>query len=67
MMNNTLKTQLKQLLKRGYSEHDVRNLAIAPKQVIDQAINEFHAEQRVHDHTLQIQHNQASFAMRLGG
>ncbi len=67
MTENNLKAQLKQLLKRGYSEIDVRNLAIAPKNLVDQAIAEFHADQRMNDHTLQIQHNQASFAMRLGG
>lgn len=67
MTENTVKTQLKQLLKRGYSEIDVRNLAIAPKHLVDQAITEFNTDQRCSDHTLRIQHNQASFAMRLGG
>lgn len=67
MTDNNLKTQLKQLLKRGYSEIDVRNLAIAPLHLVDQAITEFHAEQRLLEQNLQIQHNQASFAMRLGG
>lgn len=67
MTETNLKTQLKQLLKRGYSEIDVRNLAIAPKHLVEQAIAEFHADQRIADQTLRIQHNQASFAMRLGG
>lgn len=67
MTETNLKVQLKQLLKRGYSELDVRNLAIAPKHMVDQAIAEFHADQRITDHTIQVQHNQANFAMRLGG
>jgi hypothetical protein len=67
MTENMLKTQLKQLLKRGYSEIDVLNLAIAPKHLVDQAISEFKADQRCIEHTLSIQHHQASFAMRLGG
>lgn len=66
MTETTLTTQLKQLLKRGYSEMDVRNLALAPKNIVDQAIAEFHAEERIHEKTIQIQHNQANFAMRLG-
>ncbi|WP_067862595.1 hypothetical protein [Neptuniibacter marinus] len=67
MTENTLKTQLKQLLNRGYSEIDVLNLGIAPKHLIDQAISEYKADQRIQDQTLSTQHNQASFAMRLGG
>ncbi len=67
MNDHHLKTQLKQLLKRGYSEIDVRNLAIAPKNLVDQAITEFNADQRLNEQTIRIQHNQASFAMRLGG
>lgn len=67
MTETNLKTQLKQLLKRGYSEIDVRNLAIAPKHLVDQAIAEFHADQNIADQALRVQHNQASFAMRLGG
>jgi len=67
MHDNNLKTQLKQLLNRGYSEIDVRNLSIAPKHLVDQAIAEFNADLRMQQQTLQTQHNQASFAMRLGG
>ena len=67
MTDNNLKTQLKQLLNRGYSEIDVLNLGIAPKHLVDQAIAEYSADQRLHDQTLRTQHNQASFAMRLGG
>lgn len=66
MKEINLTTQLKQLLKRGYSEMEVRNLAIAPKHIVEQAITEFRAEQHIHDKTIQLQHNQASFAMRLG-
>ncbi|WP_286240212.1 hypothetical protein [Neptuniibacter halophilus] len=62
-----LKAQLKQLLKRGYSEIDVRNLAVAPKHLVDQAIAEYNADQKFNQQTLRVQHNQASFAMRLGG
>ena len=67
MTENIVKAQLKQLLKRGYSEIDVANLAVAPKHLLDQAIAEFHAEQRLSEETLKTQHNQASYAMRLGG
>lgn len=67
MKENNLKNQLKQLLKHGYSEMDVRNLALAPKHIIDEAIAEFDAAANHEELTAKIQHNQASFAMSLGG
>ena len=67
MTENNLKAQLKQLLKRGYSELDVVNMSIAPKAIVDQAIAEFKADQNLAQKTLKTQHNQASYAMRLGG
>lgn len=66
MRESNLKTQLKQLLNRGYSEIDVVNLAIAPKHIVDQAIHEYNAELRIQAQTLRTQHNQANFAMQLG-
>lgn len=67
MTENNLKSQLKQLLKRGYSEVDVRNLAMAPKHIVDEAIAEFDADMMQEEQTSKVQHNQASFAMSLGG
>ena len=67
MTEDHLKTQLKQLLKRGYSEIDVVNMSIAPKTIVDQAIAEFSSEQNIAEKNLEVQHNQASYAMRLGG
>ena len=67
MKENKLKEQLKQLLKRGYSEIDVRNLAMAPVHIVDQAIAEYKADLISEQQTSRIQHNQASLAMSLGG
>lgn len=67
MTEHNLKGQLKQLLKRGYSEIDVRNLAMAPKHIVDEAVSEFDADMNHEQQTSKIQHNQASFAMSLGG
>ncbi|PIE23181.1 MAG: hypothetical protein CSA60_04560 [Neptuniibacter caesariensis] len=67
MTEKNLKIQLKQLLRSGYSEVEVHSLAMAPKHTVDQIIAEFYADQRIADHTIQVQHNQANFAMRLGG
>lgn len=67
MTENNLKNQLKQLLKRGYSEIDVRNLAMAPAHIVDQAVTEYHSDLNFEEQTSKVQHNQASFAMSLGG
>jgi len=60
-----LTAQLKQLLNRGYSVDDVRNLVTAPHEVLEQAIHEHRLQEhsRRHDRLLQ---GQAEFAMRLG-
>ncbi|SIQ86072.1 hypothetical protein [Marinobacterium stanieri] len=60
-----LTAQLRQLLDRGYSIDDVRNLVAVPHEVLEQAIREHRLQEhnRRHDRLLQ---GQADFAMRLG-
>ncbi|MGB2131586.1 MAG: hypothetical protein ACPHXW_09140 [Marinobacterium sp.] len=60
-----LTAQLRQLLNRGYSVEDVRNLVAVPHEVLEQAIREHRMQEhsRRHDRLLQ---GQADFAMRLG-
>jgi DNA-binding transcriptional MerR regulator len=60
-----LTAQLTQLLDRGYSIDDVRNLVTVPHEVLEQAIQEHRLREhgRRHDRLLQ---GQAEFAMRLG-
>ena len=65
MKDKHTKIQLKQLLKKGYSEVELVHMRIAPKHLLDLAIEEFKTEQRLNAQTLSTQHNQASFAMRL--
>ncbi|MBR9827193.1 MAG: hypothetical protein GYB41_00845 [Oceanospirillales bacterium] len=65
MSSIRLTAQLKQLLNRGYSIEDVRNLVAVPHEVLEQAIREHRLQERsrCHDRLLQ---GQAEFAMRLG-
>lgn len=65
MKDKQTKIQLKQLLKQGYSELELIHMRIAPTHILDLAIEEFKTEQRLNAQTLNIQHNQANFAMRL--
>lgn len=66
MTDHALKLQLKQLLKQGYSELDLIQLDMAPEHLLKVAMEEFAAEERSTSQVLNSQHNQASFAMRLG-
>ncbi len=65
MTATQLTAQLRQLLNRGYSIEDVRNLVPVPHEVLEQAIREHRLQEhsRRHDRLLQ---GQADFAMRLG-
>ncbi|MBV0932356.1 hypothetical protein [Marinobacterium weihaiense] len=60
-----LTAQLRQLLERGYSIEDVRNLVAAPHDILEQAIREHRLQERSRRHDRLIQ-GQADFAMRLG-
>ncbi|QEQ95568.1 hypothetical protein [Neptunomonas concharum] len=66
MENHHLSAQLKQLLKRGYSIEDVKNLVTAPRAIVDQAILEFQLEQQTARQLEASQQNQARYAMGLG-
>ncbi len=65
MTHHTLSGQLKQLLKSGYSIEDVRNLVIAPRAELEQAILEYQHQQRLERHHARMLRGQADFAMRL--
>ncbi|MGB0466259.1 MAG: hypothetical protein ACPGF7_01855 [Pontibacterium sp.] len=58
--------QFKQLLSRGYSVQDIRNLLTAPKTLVDQIIFEYQGEIRTARQNRRIQRTQAEYAMRLG-
>ncbi|MBA4503377.1 hypothetical protein [Marinobacterium marinum] len=60
-----LTAQLRQLLNRGYSVEDVRNLVPVPHEVLEQAIRE-HRLQEHSRHRDRLLQGQADFAMRLG-
>ncbi|MBP0050072.1 hypothetical protein H9C73_15190 [Marinobacterium sp. AK62] len=60
-----LTAQLRQLLDRGYSIEDVRNLVAVPHEVLEQAIREHRLQERSRRHDRLLQ-GQADFAMRLG-
>lgn len=60
-----LTAQLKQLLDRGYSIEDIRNLVTAPHEVLEQALHEHHLQERSRRHARLLQ-GQANFAMQLG-
>jgi len=59
-----LTAQLKQLLNRGYSVDDLRNLVTAPHEVLEQAIREHHLQEQSR-HQNRLLQGQADFAMRL--
>lgn len=61
-----LTAQLKQLLKRGYSAEDLRNLVMAPHEVLEQAIREHRQQEQERHRNRLLQQGQADFAMRLG-
>jgi len=58
--------QLKQLLRRGYSIDDVRNLAIGPRALVEQAILEYQSQQAQEEKIERPLRQQAEFAMYLG-
>lgn len=65
MSAHQLTAQLRQLLDRGYSIEDVRNLVAVPHEILEQAIR----EHRMHEHTRRhdrLLRDQADFAIRLG-
>ena len=66
MNHQDLKTKVKQLLKSGYSIEDIRNLVIAPRAELEQAIFEYQHEQRHERQQARILRGQADFAMGLG-
>ncbi|NVK41849.1 MAG: hypothetical protein HWE39_11455 [Oceanospirillaceae bacterium] len=66
MTHHDLNAQLKQLLKRGYSIDDVRNLIIAPRAELEQAILEYQHQQRRERQQARVLRGQADFAMGLG-
>lgn len=65
MDHQDLSAQLKQLLKRGYSLDDIRNLVIAPRPVLERAIREFEHQSRAERHQSRMLQRQADYAMRL--
>ncbi len=65
MVHPDLSTQLKQLIKQGYSTDDIRNLVIAPRAVLEQTLSDLqfaHKRQRQQARALRCQ---ADFAIRL--
>ncbi|GGO78428.1 hypothetical protein GCM10011348_10320 [Marinobacterium nitratireducens] len=66
MNHQDLNTQLKQLLKSGYSIDDIRNLVIAPRAELEQAILEYQHQQRLERQQARVLRGQADFAMGLG-
>lgn len=66
MEKEHLSAQLKQLLSRGYSISDVRNIVTAPKALVDQAILEYQNESQHAEQNLRTQRHQAEYAMHLG-
>lgn len=65
MEHHHISAQLKQLLKQGYSIEDIRNLIVAPRNILDTAIQEFLNEQKSESSLIMSQQNQASYAMGL--
>jgi len=65
MEHHHFSAQMKQLLKRGYSIEDARNLIGAPQEVVDRVIIELQQEQLCEEKVLLNQHNQAKYAMGL--
>lgn len=65
MAHHDLSTQLKQLLKRGYSIEDIRNLVIAPRAELERAILDFEHQQRLERQQARNLRGQADFAMGL--
>lgn len=57
-----IETQVKQLLRRGYSAKDVRHMVTAPEATLDRIISEHQQDRQI----ACSQHNQASYAMQLG-
>lgn len=61
-----LSAQLKQLMSRGYSINDVTHMLTAPKNLIDQVVAEYQQEHSSHRQNMNIQRQQAEYAMHLG-
>lgn len=61
-----LQAQLKQLLSRGYTINDVRQMLTAPKNLLDQVIAEYQRDHSFNQQNMNIQRQQAEYAMHLG-
>ncbi|ANG61384.1 hypothetical protein A8C75_02150 [Marinobacterium aestuarii] len=65
MDHNKLSTQLKQLLKQGYSKDEIRNLIIAPRAAVEQALCELQSQHNQQQQQARILRGQADFAISL--
>lgn len=61
-----IQAQLKQLLSRGYTINDVRQMLTAPKNLLEQVIAEYQQERNFNQQNMTIQRQQAEYAMHLG-
>ncbi|RVU29949.1 hypothetical protein [Neptunomonas marina] len=65
MDHHQLSAQLKQLLKRGYSIDDAKQMITAPTTMLEQVVSEYLAEQAIAQRNMVSQQNQANYAMGL--
>ncbi|SFF87595.1 hypothetical protein [Neptunomonas qingdaonensis] len=67
MEHHHISVQLTQLLKRGYSMSDAKNLLNVPQEITEQAGVELVASKHSELRALHSQYHQARYAMRLPG
>lgn len=65
MDHHKLGTQLKQLLKQGYSQDEIRNLVIAPRAAVEQALCELQSQHNREQQQARTLRGQADFAISL--
>jgi hypothetical protein len=65
MDHEKLSSQLKQLLKQGYSKDEIRNLIIAPRAVVEQVLCELQSQYNQQQQQARILRGQADFAISL--
>lgn len=65
MDHHKLSTQLKQLLKQGYSKDEIRNLVIAPRAQVEQALCELQTQYNREQQHARVLRGQADFAISL--
>jgi hypothetical protein len=65
MDHQKLSTQLKQLLKQGYSKDEIRNLVIAPRAIVEQVLCELQHQHSREQQQARILRHQADFAISL--